>query len=109
MTSKAEGFLDCSGEGVGGGEGSMNRRCRRAQAEQLIPLVILDVHWRIQENGVLSLGAGKGDEVQVVANQVQLLRGVHCSPCDVLEQIKAYLRGISSNLNDALRLFLLTE
>ena len=87
----------------------LHRRSRRAQAEQLISLAILDVHQRIQENGVLSLGAGKGDEVQVVADSVQLLRGIHCSPCDVLEQVEAYLRSISSTLNDALGLFLLTE
>ena len=82
----------------------LHRKGRRAQAEQLIFLVILDVHWGILKNGVLSLGAGKGDEVQVVADSVHLLRGVHCSPRDVPEQVEAYLGSISSTLNEVLGL-----
>ena len=109
MTSKAEGFLDRSGEGVGGGEGSTNRRCRRAQAEQLIPFVVLDFHRRLVEDWVLRLRAGQGDDVQVFTHQVHRSRGFHGSPCDVLEKVKAYLGGLSSSLKDALKLFLLAD
>ena len=109
MTSKAEGFLDRSGEGMGGGEGSTNRRCWRAQAEQLIPLIVFDHHWRLVEDRVLRLGAGQGDDVQILAHQVHSSRGIHGSPRDVLEQVEAYLGSTSSNLNDALKLLLLGD
>ena len=62
----------------------------------------------LQRNSGVGLWAGQGDDVQVeqiahgVAHQVHSSRGVHGSPCDVLEKIEAYLGGLTSSLKDAL-------
>ena len=64
------------------------------------------------EDWVLGFRAGQGDDVQVthgVTHQVHRSRGVHGSPCDVLEKVEAYLGGLSSSLKDALKLFLLAD
>ena len=55
------------------------------------------------------LRVGQGDDVQVFTHQVHCSRGVHGSPCDVLEKVEAYLGGLSSSLKDALILFLLAD
>ena len=78
----------------------LHREGRRARAEQLVFFVIHDVHWGALKDGVLRLGAGEGDEVHIAADSFHLLRGFHCFPRDVPDQVEAYLGSISSTLNE---------